>query len=191
MPNINLFIRHLLRFEAGVADKTKTTDALFEQARKKGFAHDPDDRGGATMIGITLSTFAAWRKAKGRPAPSVRDLKAISYSEWRDIVEHDFWQRCKADDLRSQSVAVMLADFTFHSGAHGIKALQKILAVQPDGIVGAKTLTAANNTEAHVLFAALKAARLRFLAAIVKNNPKQQKFLKGWTARVEALAFTD
>ena len=92
MPNINPFLRHLLRFEAGVENKNKSTDALFEKARLQGFANDPDDRGGATMIGVTLAAFTAWRKSQKRPAPTVKDLKAISYEEWRSIADNDFWQ---------------------------------------------------------------------------------------------------
>ena len=190
MTDINPFLRHLLRFEAGVADRNLSTDKLFQKAHVKGFANDPDDRGGATMIGVTLAAFTAWRKQHGRPAPTVKELKALSYEEWRDIVEKDFWQRCKADELKSQSVAMMLADFTFHSGAHGIKALQRVLAVKVDGIMGAQTLSSANATPPATLFAALKAERLRFLQLIVKNNPRQKKFIKGWITRVEALSFT-
>lgn len=191
MPNINPFLRHLLRFEAGVENKNKSTDALFEKARLQGFANAPDDRGGATMIGVTLAAFTAWRKSQNRPAPTVKELKSISYEEWRNIADHDFWQRCKADELKSQSVAMMVADFTFHSGAHGIKALQRVLAVTVDGIMGAKTLATANATPPETLFLALKNERLRFLRAIVKNNPRQQKYLKGWISRVEAIPFTD
>ena len=84
----------------------------------------------------------------------------------------------------------MLADFTFHSGAHGIKALQRVLAVKVDGIMGAQTLSSANATPPATLFAALKAERLRFLQLIVKNNPRQKKFNKGGITRVEALSFT-
>ena len=84
MPNINPFLRHLLRFEAGVENKNKSTDALFEKARLQGFANDPDDRGGATMIGVTLAAFTAWRKSQKRPTPTVKELKAISYEEWRN-----------------------------------------------------------------------------------------------------------
>ena len=101
MPNINPFLRHLLRFEAGVENKNKSTDALFEKARLQGFANDPDDRGGATMIGVTLAAFTAWRKSQKRPTPTVKELKAISYEEWRNIADHDFWQRCKADCRRN------------------------------------------------------------------------------------------
>ena len=97
MTDINPFLRHLLRFEAGVADRNLSTDKLFQKAQVKGFANDPDDRGGATMIGVTLAAFTAWRKQHGRPAPTVKELKALSYEEWRDIVEKDFWKRCKAD----------------------------------------------------------------------------------------------
>ena len=77
MTDINPFLRHLLRFEAGVADRNLSTDKLFQKAHVKGFANDPDDRGGATMIGVTLAAFTAWRKQHGRPTPTVKELKAL------------------------------------------------------------------------------------------------------------------
>ena len=50
-----------------------------------GFANDPADRGGATMKGITIGTFTTYRKSKGKPTPTVTDLKNISDQEWGDV----------------------------------------------------------------------------------------------------------
>ena len=63
----------------------------FIQKWEGGFANDPTDRGGATMRGITLATFRAYRKAKGGATPSVADLKNISDAEWKAVYKTMFW----------------------------------------------------------------------------------------------------
>ena len=86
MAKIELLVPHILRWEAGIADKG-TNEQLFEQARKTGFSDDPDDAGGATMIGVTISTFETYCKRKGYPKPTVERLKNIPYSQWLDIMK--------------------------------------------------------------------------------------------------------
>lgn len=58
-----------------------------------GFVNDPDDAGGATMMGVTLATYRKWYGA----GKSVSDLKNMSYDEWRTIMKGGYWDKCKAD----------------------------------------------------------------------------------------------
>jgi lysozyme family protein len=37
--------------------KGETLEDAFSRAKKTGFANDPNDRGGATMVGVTISTY--------------------------------------------------------------------------------------------------------------------------------------
>ena len=116
----------------------------FIQKWEGGFANDPTDRGGATMRGITLATFRAYRKAKGGATPSVADLKNISDAEWKAVYKTMFWDKWKADSIQSQKIANILVDWVWGSGVHGIKNPQRILGVVDDGIVGNKTISAVN-----------------------------------------------
>ena len=76
MANCEKLIPIIVRWEAGV-DPAKeenqglTYRELFEKAKKKGYSNDPADRGGATMVGITIATYTTYRKRKKKASPSV------------------------------------------------------------------------------------------------------------------------
>ena len=64
MAKIEEIIPFILYFEAGVNKRylSLPPEQIFEQAKKTGFANDPDDAGGATMCGITIATYKAYCK---------------------------------------------------------------------------------------------------------------------------------
>jgi hypothetical protein len=56
MANIEKYLPILLRWEAGINVKqNETLEHAFERAKKTGWANDPADRGGATMVGVTIA----------------------------------------------------------------------------------------------------------------------------------------
>lgn len=52
-----------------------------------GFVNDPDDLGGATNKGVTLSTYMQYCRKKGYPVPTVERLKNLSDREWTEILK--------------------------------------------------------------------------------------------------------
>lgn len=189
MANFSKLIPFIILWETGVASPGASGDKLFELARRRGYANDPADRGGATQTGVTLATFGEWCKQHGQPMPTIKDLRSISYSEWYDILKHKFWDRCCGDEIKSQSVAEMIVDWGWHSGTGGLQAVQRVLCVTPDGVFGPQTLRAINSSKPEVLFPALRAARLRYVQAIVARNPTQKKWLNGWEKRIKSITF--
>lgn len=154
-----------------------------------GFVNDPDDLGGATNKGITIGTFSEYRKRKGLPAPTVQELKNLSEKEWYEIFKTLYWDRWRADEIKNQSVANILVDWVWASGAHGIKRPQTILGVVPDGIVGKKTIAALNSAHPDRVFEAIKADRAKFIDEICKARPKNEKYRKGWMNRINAISY--
>lgn len=185
MATVDKFIPVVLRWEAGITVKdNETLEQAFERAKKKGFSNDPDDPGGATMVGVTLSTYKTYCKRNGLRTPSVTDLKAISYKVWRDILHTMYWNKWKADLIEDQSVANMLVDWVWGSGASvGIKRPQRLLKVTQDGIVGPKTIAAVNS--AQDFLKTLYDARKAHFNEIVRKKPSQKKWLKGWINRID------
>lgn len=185
MATVDKFIPVVLRWEAGITVKdNETLEQAFERAKKKGFSNDPDDPGGATMVGVTLSTYKTYCKRNGLRTPSVTDLKAISYKVWRDILHTMYWNKWKADLIEDQSVANMLVDWVWGSGASvGIKRPQRLLKVTQDGIVGPKTIAAVNS--AQDFLETLYDARKAHFNEIVRKKPSQKKWLKGWINRID------
>lgn len=150
-----------------------------------GFSDHPADRGGATNRGVTLATFRQFYGA----GCTVDDLRMMTEEQWLHIFKTGYWNRWQADRIVSQSLANILVDWVWASGGHGITRPQKILGVEPDGIVGEKTLTALNNQRPEPLFQQIKAARIAFVESIVRNNPSQKVFLKGWKNRIYDLKY--
>lgn len=153
------------------------------------FVNDPDDLGGATNKGITIGTLGEYRKRKGLPPPTVQDVKNLSDKDWYEIFKTMYWDRWKADEIKSQSVADILVDWVWASGVHGIKRPQRILGVSPDGIVGSKTIAALNAADPKKLFDAIKADRAKFIDEICKARPKNEKYRRGWMNRINAIKY--
>lgn len=156
-----------------------------------GFVNDPDDLGGTTNKGITIGAFRTYRQKNGLPRPTTEDLRNISDLEWADVFKSMYWDRWKADQIKSQSVANILVDWVWVSGKYGIEIPQKVLEVTSDGIVGPKTIDAVNKWEPKELFNAIKTERVAFIERIVKSRPANAKFRQGWLNRINALKFEE
>jgi len=155
------------------------------------FSNDPEDSGGSTMAGITMRTFISYRKKKGLPAPTIGDLKDISPDEWEAVLQLFFWDKWQSDQINNQSIANILVDWLWGSGKWGIIIPQRILGLVEDGIVGPMTLKAVNTANQKGLFQDIKKAREKFFWDIVKNNPSQSKFIKGWLNRLADFTFSE
>lgn len=162
--------------------------APFVLAWEGGFANVPGDRGGATNMGVTIATWQAYCRGRGL-AGTVDTLRRMTRAQWTDIFKQMFWDRWQADRLQDQSLANLLVDWTWASGSHGIRKPQALLGVAADGVVGPKTLAALHARPARELFAELHALRVKFVQDIVKRNPSQQKFLRGWLRRINSIRY--
>jgi len=151
-----------------------------------GFVNDPVDRGGATNMGITIGTF---RQFFGNNR-TVEDLKNITEDQWMHIFRRGFWDRWRADQITSQSVANILVDWVWASGVHGIRFPQRVLQVTDDGIVGPITLGAVNRTTPLEFFHEIRGVRKLFIFDIIKATPSQERFRNGWLNRINDLKFT-
>lgn len=154
-----------------------------------GFIDDPDDLGGATNMGVTIGTYEAYCRKKGYSKPTVERLKNLTKEEWTEILKTMYWDRWKADEIKSQSVADILVDWVWASGAHGIKIPQRLLGVKVDGIVGPKTIAAVNAKNPRELFDIIKIARFDFIEDICHQRPTNNKFKRGWMNRINDIKF--
>lgn len=170
-----------------MADSSKLIPFILQW--EGGFVNDPDDLGGATNKGITIGAFTEYKKRKGQKAPTVDDLKNISAADWHDVFKSLYWDRWKADEIKSQAVANILVDWVWASGSHGIKRPQRLLGVKADGIVGKQTIAALNAMDAATLFTMIKDDRAKFIDEICKARPKNEKYRKGWMNRINAIRY--
>jgi len=149
-----------------------------------GFANIPGDRGGATNKGITIATY---RNVFGKEK-TVEDLKNISDEEWMHVFKSLFWNKWRADEIKSQSIANLLVDWIWNSGGYGIKIPQRILEVKIDGVVGPETIAAINDyPDEKELFERLWHEREDFFRRIAVGS--QKKFLAGWLNRLNGIRY--
>jgi lysozyme family protein len=153
-----------------------------------GWSNHPNDRGGCTNSGVTISTYRAYYgKSK-----TCNDLKKMTESQWNAIFIQRYWVKWLGDRISSQSIANLLVDWFWTSGVYGIKYPQQVLGVTADGVVGPKTIAAINNyPNQKELFQKLWNRRKKHFEDIVKKNPSQKVFLKGWLNRLSAFKWID
>lgn len=211
MAKVEKLVKTIIKWEAGVMPiEGESEEEMFERAKAKGYANDPVDAGGPTMVGVTIGTYRAYARKKGSRVPDIEDLKRISYTEWLDILKTMFWDKVKADEIKSQSIANLCVNTVWGSGASYIKVIQKTAGAYPDGIIGPKSLEVINSQDPRVLFNKLWNRRKKFFLDIVKADVKRYevkigreateyekkkytkyRFLNGWLNRLNDFQFTD
>jgi len=137
-----------------------------------GFVDDKADPGGATNKGITLEV---WRKNgydKDHDGDiDAEDIKLLNDMDFEHILKLNYWDRWRADYIKNQSIAEILVDWVWCSGAYGITLPQGVLGVTADGQVGAATVGAINNyANQQELFSKIFAARMSYIDRIVANS---------------------
>ena len=144
-----------------------------------GWADNPSDPGGATMKGITIGTYRAW---KGRNVTKA-ELRAISDAEVGALYRKNYWDAVRGDDL-PRGLDLVAFDAAVNSGvSRGAKWLQTALGVPADGKVGPKTIAAANAAHKDAVIDRACDLRLGFL----RQLGTWKTFGKGWTRRVESV----
>lgn len=160
---------------------------IFCRSWEGGWSNHPNDKGGATMKGVTYTTFCAYRKAKGLAKPSLLDLKNITAKEWDAVLRWHTWDKIQCDAYKSQWVAYLLADCVWMSGPGYIKRVQRKFGLKDDGVVGPKTLAKLNGMNQAELFQSLWTQRNNFLRSIAVG--KNSVFLRGWLRRLECVRY--
>lgn len=165
MANFDLFINKLLRLEGG-------------------YVNHPNDRGGCTNKGITIATFRGVYGA----GLDCEDLKKLTDEQACHIYKKNYWDVCGGDKICNSQIANLLVDYAVNCGCRtAIKAIQRLLDVQVDGVVGSQTIGAINAySEPLELFDRLMEVRRNHYLKIVEKNPSQKCFLKGWFNRLKA-----
>lgn len=163
MADFGAFLRKVLKLEGG-------------------YVNHPNDKGGCTNQGITLNTFRDYYGA----GLNCEDLQNIEDKQVEKIYKEGYWDPCWGDKIQCPKVAQIIADWAVNSGVKtALKAVQKIVKTDADGIMGPNTLNAINTYPAKDLFFEIKDTRKEFYENLVQKNPSQKVFLKGWIKRLD------
>lgn len=132
-----------------------------------GLVDNPDDPGGLTNFGISLSAH---------PELTASDIRMMTRTRAIGIYRDRYWDEAYSE-IDDQIVADSLFDWGVTSGVtEAVIGLQKVLPVEKDAVFGPKTLYAVNN--ASNLRVGLTVARIRFYMDL--NKPE---FLHSWLFR--------
>jgi lysozyme family protein len=148
-------------------------DNAFQELLKHegGFIDHRSDPGGATNMGITE---AVARRVGYRGA-----MQDLPLDLAKRIYREDYWNAVRAEEL-PPAVRYAVFDAAVNSGVRqSVLWLQRALGVADDGVLGPRTLAAANQANPDALRARLVAQRLRF----VTNLNTFGTFGRGWTRR--------
>jgi len=178
-----------------------------------GWVNDPVDRGGATKYGISLRFLvSAGQIDKDADGFADFDLDMDGDIDQHDIrkltIEHatqlyyeHFWKVLDCDSF-PEPIGEMVFDQGVNGGNHAARkllqqAINSLLArtaslrIEEDGRIGVKTTEALKNVlEAFPMLAfveAFRAAVKNRYRAIVRRNPSQRRFLRGWLNRADEL----
>lgn len=167
-----------------------TIDELIDGViqREGGFVDNAADRGGATNMGITQKTLAAW---VGHSV-TVDDVRNLTPDTARQIYRHVFYDAPRFAGLPIEIQPVVF-DTAVNSGPpRAMRFVQSVInqagfgPVSEDGEMGPQTGDAAAKAQAAMgpfFCNAIVDERLEFYNRLVQADPSQGRFLRGWQAR--------
>jgi len=154
-----------------------------------GKVNNRSDHGGQTNMGVTLATWKSQGYDKdGDGDIDAADLNLINHADVVGLLQTR-WNMWKANSINNQSIANLVVDWVWNSGAWGIKKPQEVLGLTPDGVVGPKTISAINTGDQSEVFKKIWLARKKFFDDICKNDHTQLTFHAGWMNRLNSFKF--
>lgn len=171
------------------------------------YAKDPDDTGGETYKGISRVYNPQWEGWKiiddMKPHPDfptmLYQLPQLQESVC-DFYKKFYWDSNKLDNVDSQAIAEEMFDTAVNMGrSRAAKFLQESLSylnrnerifddLVIDGRIGSASLSALNyilsNGEEELLLKVLNVLQGNFYLKYMKDNPSQEKYMRGWFNRV-------
>jgi lysozyme family protein len=136
--------------------------------------HDPRDSGGVTKFGISQKAY-----------PEL-DIESLTLEQAKAIYKRDYYDNIWGDSL-PYSIALVVTDFAVNAGLRrAVKALQRLVEVDVDGVFGIDTQTAVRKLDPDGLDRLIDTytlARNKYYVGL--DNPF---FQKGWLNRSNAAA---
>lgn len=159
-----------------------TTDDLITRVltREGGWVDRPEDKGGPTNRGITLLAYTAWRMKirerdvkPGEEKQFVDEHVKLTEEQAREIYKARYVTEPRLDLLGSEALREVLFDWIVNSGQSSpIKALQRLLGVGADGVLGPDTAHAANLKDGTRLATQLLWSRVEFIANWMRHDKR-------------------
>lgn len=155
---------------------TTSIDTLLDEVIAREGAKDtldPDDSGGRTKFGISQH----WHPEVWSVGPPTREIAKEIY--FREYVIGPQLHQVQPDFLMG-----LLVDYAVLSGpTRAVIALQHVLGVSEDGLIGPITLTALSTQDPRAVNNRIVDRRVLLLVRLAQQRPKDLKWLFGWVSR--------
>lgn len=155
-----------------------------------GWSNHSSDRGGATMMGVTIGTYSRWL---GRQATQA-ELKAIKPATVKAIYKEWYFDVNRLDEVRPFAIACAIYDIGVVCGTRtSARIAQRVLRelgdnlIVVDGVIGRASLRALNQVDPANFIKAFRLAVDSHFIGIADRNPSQQVFIRGWLNRSRRL----
>lgn len=172
-----------------------------------GYSIDPDDAGGETYKGISRRynpTWEGWEiidtMKDHANFPAILNQLPQLQDSVHDFYKKNYWDSNKLDKFNSQAIADEMFDTAVNMGrSRAAKFLQESLSylnrnerlfddLVVDGYIGSASLRALDyildQGEEEILLKVLNVLQGNFYLNYMKENPTQEKFMRGWFNRV-------
>lgn len=154
------------------------TEALKHVLKHEGgYVNHPSDPGGMTNLGVTRKVWESWTGKQATEA----DMRALTPEVVAPLYKKMYWDKVQGDEL-PVGVDYAVFDFAVNAGvSRASRALQNILFVASDGIIGPNTLRVAAQRDPKELVELYSEDRRLFYSQL----PTFSVFGKGWLRRVD------
>ena len=133
-----------------------------------GYTNNPSDPGGETKFGISRRAYPG------------EDIAGMTLERAKEIYARDYWGPAGCDVVRG-GMKFDLFDAAVNSGVKAaVKLLQRAVGETEDGVLGPRTLQAAQSMPPDRLRAVFNGHRLALLADL----PTWPAFSRGWARRI-------
>lgn len=154
-----------------------------------GFVDHPEDKGGATNMGITIGTLAQWRDAD----VTVADVRDLTRAEADAIFRARYYSLCRCGEMPERMAAVVYNCAVLSGPARSVTLAQRAFnslglsvdgnKLAEDGVLGRITMGAIQQTDAGVLASAFMDQQENYLRGLDTFHV----FGPGWMNRMAAL----
>jgi len=187
--------------------------AVFETSYKKyiqpfegGYVNNPLDKGGETYAGIARKfhpTWSGWSYIDEQKKNFVNGVIPTNkkFPAIQDKVDNFYllgqWTPNNFHLIKNQDVANILFDWYVNSASNAVHTkgvetygVDEILnrdfgfKLPVDSKFDVATINAINSVDSTKLYNTIKQERIKFYNTLVKNNPTQETFLRGWLRRI-------
>lgn len=158
------------------------------------FSDDKSDPGGATKWGISLSYLQSLPPVQADinkdGAVDTKDIRSLDLEKAKEIYKIGWWDRYHYSEIQDTRVATKVLDLSVNMGAsQAHKLVQRALGINDDGILGAQSIKAINDSNPGKLIQAISDEAMSLYVALTFKRIQTMgiteggKYLKGWLRR--------